>query len=58
MGLGQPQVPGLAEATPPDTLCVCTLNPGPRRILEPERSGLLPLPRGWDGQVLGLRSDG
>jgi hypothetical protein len=47
MGLGQPAVPGPAQATPPDGLRMRALNPSPPSVFDGELGGLLPLPRGY-----------
>ena len=52
------EIPGPAQATAPDALRVRALDPGPLGILGFELSGLLPLPRGLDRLVVGLRPDG
>jgi hypothetical protein len=58
MGLGQPAVLGPAQATPPDGLRMRALNPSPPSVFDCELGGLLPLPRGLDRLVEGLRPDG
>src|SRR5687768_2903886 len=58
MGLGQPAVPGAAQATPPDGLRMRALNPSPPGVFDCGLGGLLPLPRGVDRLVEGLRPDG
>jgi hypothetical protein len=55
MGFGQPEISGPAEAAPPDALRVRALTPRPLGILGGELGGLLPLPCGLDGLVVGLR---
>jgi hypothetical protein len=46
MGLREPDIARLPEATPADALCMSTLDPGPRRILPTARFRHLPLPGG------------
>ncbi len=58
MGLGQPAVPGPAQATPPDGRRMRALNPRPSGVFGCELGGLLPLPRGLDRLVEGLWPDG
>jgi hypothetical protein len=53
-GLGQPAVPGLAQAAAPDGVRLCPLGPGPPGILGCELGRFLPLPRGLDRLVMGL----
>ena len=57
MCLGQADVPGLTETAASDGLRVGAFNPGPLSVLRGESGGLLPLPRGLDRLVVGLRSD-
>jgi hypothetical protein len=57
MGLNEPNVPGLAQATASDALCVCALDPCPRRIPGCKGGDLLPLPCGLDRHALGLRPE-
>ena len=58
MRFGVADVTTLSHATPPDSLGVRALNPGPLGILGRELGGLLPLPCGLDRLVMGLRPDG
>jgi hypothetical protein len=58
MGFGVAEVTALAQATPPDGLRLRALDAGARGVLGGARGGLLPLPRGVDRLVLGLRPDG
>jgi hypothetical protein len=58
MGFGMAEVTTLAQATPPDGLRLRALDSGALGVLGGELGGLLPLPRGLDRLVLGLRPDG
>src|SRR6266508_3162304 len=58
MGFREPEVVGSAQATASDAVRVRALDPGPSGILGCELGGLLPLPRGLDRLVVGLRPDG
>jgi hypothetical protein len=58
MRFGMAEVATVSCATPPDGLCVRALNPSPPRIFGCELGGVLPLPCGLDGPVLGLWPDG
>src|SRR5262249_23311886 len=57
MRLGEPEIPSPAQTTASDTLRVRALDPGPLGVLGFERGRLLPLPRGLDRVVDGLRPD-
>jgi hypothetical protein len=58
MRICEPNIAGPAQATAPDPLGVRAFDPGPPGVLGGERGGLLPLPRGVDGLMVGLQPDG
>ena len=58
MGFAVADVTTLAQATPPDGLRLRALDAGAPGVLGGELGGLLPLPRGLDRLVMGLRPDG